>query len=604
MSDDFLDIFRTEATERLETIADLLMRAELGDSDSSAVHALMREAHTLKGAAGMVGLSDVADDAHALEDAVGPVRESGGPLPATLVPSLLALVDRMRLGALGAPSPEQPAAAAAPRVRVNAEKVDRLLDLVGETIVHRRHTEKDEGDLLLDELKDAALRMRMQPLSSIAGPLRRAVRETANALEKDVDLVLTGTETELDRAILEELPDVLIHLVRNAVDHGIEAPDERIRNGKPRSGRLEVGASQRGSLVEITVSDDGRGVDAALVGGDEHELAERLAEPGMSTAAHVTEFSGRGVGLDSVRQFATSHGGSLAVRTAAGRGTEIVITLPFTLALAQVLLFERGSNIFALPLASVDEVVRVDHLLSLGGRPSLELHGEPVPAADLADVVGADAPPLGATPRAVVMAAAGRRLAALCDRLLGEEEVVVNGLVPPLDRLPGYLGTAVLGDGRIVLVLDAAALVLADRGGARRANAQPLAAAGASQPSKVLVVEDSFTIRELQRSILEASGYAVTTAENGRHALSLLDRDPSISLVVSDVDMPELDGFGLATAIRAHPDRCDLPIVIVTSRDTDEDRRRGAEAGADAYVVKSAFDQGTLLATVERLIGA
>src|SRR5205807_1969535 len=175
MSDDFLDIFRTEATERLETIAGLLMRAEQGDSDASAVHALMREAHTLNGAAGMVGLPGVADDAH--------------------------------------------------------------------------------------ELKDAALRMRMQPLSSIAGPLRRAVRETATALGKDVDLVLTGTETELDRAILEELPDVLVHLVRNAVDHGIEAPDERIRNGKPRSGRLEVGASQRGSLVEITVSDDGRGVD-------------------------------------------------------------------------------------------------------------------------------------------------------------------------------------------------------------------------------------------------------------------------------------------------------------------------------------------------------
>ena len=602
MSDDFLDIFRTEATERLETIAGLLMRAEQGDSDSSAVHALMREAHTIKGAAGMVGLPGVADDAHAFEDAVGPVRESGGPLPATLVHSLLELVDRMRLGALGAPSPEQPPAAA-PRVRVPAEKVDRLLDLVGETIVHRRRTEDDEGDLLLDELKDAALRMRMQPLSSIAGPLRRAVRETATALGKDVDLVLTGTETELDRAILEELPDVLVHLVRNAVDHGIEAPDERVRNGKPRSGRLEVGASQRGSLVEITVSDDGRGVDSALAGGDEHELAERLAEPGMSTAAQVTEFSGRGVGLDSVRQFATSRGGSLAVRTAAGRGTEIVITLPFTLALAQVLLFERGSNIFALPLASVDEVVRVDHVLSLGGRPSLELHGEPVPAADLADVVGADAPPLESTPRAVVMASGGRRLAALCDRLLGEEEVVVNGLVPPLDRLPGYLGTAVLGDGRIVLVLDAAALVHADRGGPRRVSAQALAAAGSSAPSTVLVVEDSFTIRELQRSILEASGYAVTTAENGRHALSVLDRDASISLVVSDVDMPELDGFGLAAAIRAHPDRCDLPVVIVTSRDTDEDRRRGAEAGADAYVVKSAFDQGTLLATVERLIG-
>jgi two-component system, chemotaxis family, sensor kinase CheA len=602
MSDDFIEIFRAEAAERLDTIAGLLMLAEQGHSDAGSVHALMREAHTLKGAAGMVGLADVAAHAHAFEDALGPVRASGDPVPVNLVPSLLELVDRMRLGALDVRAPESAVAAPPPLVRVPAEKVDRLLDLVAETIVHRRRTEADEGDLLLDELKDAALRMRMQPLSSISGPLRRAVREAASALGKEVDLVLTGTETELDRAILEELPDVLVHLVRNAVDHGIEPPEERVRSGKPRTGRLEVGASQRGSLVEIMVADDGRGVDVALLGGDEHELAERLAEPGMSTAEQVSEFSGRGVGLDSVRQFATSRGGSLAVRTAPGRGTEIVVTLPFTLALARVLLFERGSNIFALPLVSVDEVLRVDRVLSLAGRPSLDLRGDPVPAADLADVLGADAPALPGTPRAVVMAAGGRRLAALCDRLLGQEEVVVNGLLPPLDRLPGYLGTAVLGDGRIALVLDAAALVQGDRGGRRRATAQSLATS-APEPSKVLVVEDSFTVRELQRSILEASGYAVETAENGRHALSLLDRDPSISLVVSDVDMPELDGFELAAAIRAHPDRGALPVVIVTSRDSDEDRRRGAEAGADAYVVKSAFDQGTLLATVERLIG-
>lgn len=602
MSDDFLEIFKAEATERLETIADLLLRAERGgDSDTASVHALMREAHTLKGAAGMVGMDEVAAIAHEFENVLAPVREQGGPVPPELVPTLLAAADRMREGILG-PVRRQPSVPPPPRVRVPAEKVDRLLDLVGETLVQHRRSGSDEGEVLLDELKDAALQMRMQPLSSVAAPLRRAVRECAVAVGKEVDIVFTGFDTELDRAILEGLPEILVHLVRNAVDHGIERPAERAERGKPSTGTVEVRATQHGSLVEIAVADDGGGVDAALLGGGERDLAARLAEPGLSTASTVTDISGRGVGLDSVLRFAEGRGGSLAARSTPGAGTEVTLTLPFTLALVEVLLFERGANVFALPLSSVEEVLRVEGVLTLGGRAAVDLRGNAVPIADLAELLGADASSLGAPSPAVVVGSGGRRLATLCDRLIGEDEVVVKALGPPLDGVPGYLGTAVLGDGRIALVLDPAVLVRSVRSGGRLRPAASTPVTALVQ-TKVLVVEDSFTVRELQRSIFEAAGYAVATAEDGHRALAVLDRDADISVVISDVDMPELDGFGLAAAVRADPTHASLPIVLVTSRDRDEDRRRGLEAGADAYVVKSAFDQAALLTTVARLVG-
>ena len=357
------------------------------------------------------------------------------------------------------------------------------------------------------------------------------------------------------------------------------------------------------------LSDDGRGVSEAALEEARHtgSLAAVLARAGYSTAGAVSEIAGRGVGLDAVKSQVEAFGGSLELNSEPGVGTNVILRLPLALALLEVLLVERAGNVFGLPLASVEEAISVDRILSLGGRQSVELRGEPLPVADIAELLGGMTTATVAHPPAIVVRASGRRMAAICDSLLGNDEVVVKGLGPLLGHLDMYLGAAILGDGRIALLVDPAKLV---QGGARRG--QPLVRAGepakaapepASEPPNVLVVEDSLAVRELQRSILEAAGYRVETAHDGRAALDRLERDETIDLVLTDVDMPNLDGIALTEAIRAHPIHSTLPVVVVTSRGEEDDRRRGMEAGADAYMVKRGFDQHVLLETVERLIG-
>jgi two-component system chemotaxis sensor kinase CheA len=259
-------------------------------------------------------------------------------------------------------------------------------------------------------------------------------------------------------------------------------------------------------------------------------------------------------------------------------------------------LVERDGQAFGLPLGSVHEVVTVGATMVLGGRTSIERDGAAVPVVDLADVLGASARPLADGAPAAVVVSSQRRIAVSCDRLLGEEEAVVKSLGLLAD-VPGYLGAAILGDGRIALILDPAHLALSRS--QRRAAPE---AAVERAPAKVLVVDDQFTVRELQRSILEAAGYQVVTAGDGRDALDQLMRDAEIDLVATDVQMPEMDGFSLLEAIRRDPQRSTLPVLIITSQGGEEHRRRGAELGADGYVVKDDFDQQALLSMVHRLV--
>ncbi len=491
-----------------------------------------------------------------------------------------------------------------------------MLDLVGETVLHRRRLEYqlgdggersvsdelDVGERLLDDLKRAAIGMRTLPLSSIVAPLPRAVRDLAAESGKEVELVVEGADTELDRVILEGLPEPLIHLLRNAVAHGIETPQERERRGKPARGRLELRAEQRGGLVEVTVGDDGRGAsEATLEEARGSSLTEVLTKPGFSTAREVNGISGRGVGLDAVKEQVEAFGGSIEVRSEPGKGMDVILRLPLALALVEVLLVERAGTVFGFPLASVEEALSLGETLSLAGRPAIEVRGRSILLADLAQLVG-DAAGSPRAPPVVVLTASGRRVAVTCDALLGQEEVVVKSLGPLLASLSMYMGAAILGDDRIALLVDPAALVRAAVEQRGTAAPRVVAAAEPSAPT-LLVVDDSLTIRELQRSILEAAGYRVQTAGDGREALVQLDAHDAIELVVTDVEMPGMDGVELTAAIRAHETRSSLPVVIVTSLGDDEDRRRGIEAGADAYMVKRKFDQHDLLETVERLVG-
>jgi len=657
---DLAQLFRDESAQRLDQMDTALLAVESGAAGAETIDSLFRNAHTIKGAAGMLGFDDVRALAHAAEDVLASVR-GAGVFPPEFAPPLLRATTALRAqinadgtaepvaglmkdlaacravltdgetpgsapGAAAAadpvsPAPEPVAAGAGDgrTLRVPAAKIDHLLDVAGEIMQYRTRLAHSlggqagrpedvaeafaAGERMLDELRDTAVGMRTLPLAVIAGPLPRMVRDFARAAGKEVEFVVTGADTELDRVILESLSEPLGHLLRNAVIHGVESPAERERAGKPVRGRVELRAASRGSFVEIVVADDGRGASPEVLSEARREgsLADVLAKPGYSTAEEVTDLAGRGVGLDAVRSYVHSLGGSLAVRSEPGQGMEIVQLLPVALSLMEVLLFERGDAVYGVPLAVVEQVVIATETLTLQGRPALEIGGSSVPVADFAELIGADAPPLGAQPPALIVSAGGRRAVVTCDALLDEEVVVVKPLGPLLASVEGYLGASILGDGRIALLIEPATLTRKSQGvpGSTGSGATD----GLAAATRILVVEDSFTVRELQRSILEAAGYSVATAHDGRDALAVLDRDAAISLVITDLEMPELDGIGLTRAIRADTARSSLPVVVVTSRADEEDRLRGIEAGADAYMGKRSFDQQALLATVERLVG-
>jgi two-component system, chemotaxis family, sensor kinase CheA len=643
-----LAMFREETEERLDRIVEGLLAIETGSAPDDTISALFRDAHSIKGSAGIMGFDEAYEIGHALEDVLARAREDGS-LAQRLVEPLLLASDALRCAVAGDTGVAEPAVAAlraaskgsveagvSPRtsgnspepvdgrggrrsLRVEAERVDRVLDAVSETVVHHRRIEHalrapadgrehetsqdlvDRGDSLLDELQEAVIRLRTAPFSSITGPFARAVRDLAVGQGKQVEFVIEGAESQLDRGLLDGTSEAITHLLRNAVAHGIEPPDERARAGKPLVGRIELRAEQRGDRVAIEVRDDGRGVAPELLQASSgpHALASALARAGMSTATAVTDVAGRGVGLDAVKEHVEAANGSLEIHSEPGRGTTVSLLLPMYVALFDVLMLERGGIVFAVPITSVSEVTRVDEALSLLGRPAVDLGGEAVPVHDLIAVLGGSASPLPAGSPAVVLSRDGRRTALLCDRVLGEDAVVVKRLGSVLTDTSGYLGGAVMGDGRVALVLDPArVLSAATHGGAGVAHVKPEVA-----PPTVLVVDDQFTVRELQRSILEASGYRVETARDGREAWERLSSRSGVGLVVTDLEMPEMDGFELLSAIRRHAPIASLPVVIVTSRAAEGDERRGLDAGADAYIVKERFDQRALLDTVERLVG-
>jgi two-component system chemotaxis sensor kinase CheA len=650
---ELIQIFRDEATENMDGMVVCLLAVEAGQASGDTTDALFRHAHSIKGSAGMVGLQEAGAIANAIEDVLSRARDAGAISP-LLVEPLLTATDALRRAVAGergvapaavqalatgaqgggepAPDGERAAAngspvgeaqreVASPTIRVATHKVDRMLDAISETVLHHRRLEHmlggeapqagevveqevGRGERLLVELQATVLDLRMVPLSSITSQLPRAVRDLALAEGKQVDLQISGAETQLDRVLLDGMSEAIVHLLRNAVAHGIESPQARERAGKPRRGVVQLHAEPRGGQVAIQVRDDGGGVAAAALAEGERRgsLVDALAEPGFSTAHSVSEIAGRGVGLDAVKRQVESVGGSLAIDTEPSCGTSITLLLPATLALLRVLIVVRGTQRFGLPLASVSEIVAVDEVMTLGGRPSIMVAQESIAFCDLAPVLGIAVADLPEVSRALVVEATNGRLAVACEQVVGEQEVVVKPLSPSLGAVPGYLGATILSDGGIVLVLDPAHLV-------RQAPSVPAfmqagAAPAEAQMPKVLVVDDQFTVRELQRSILRASGYRVEVACDGCEALGMLSAAGDFDIVVTDLQMPEMNGLELLGAIRADPDRSSLPVIVVTSRGSEEDRKRGAQAGADAYIVKDEFDQQALLDTVKRLVGS
>jgi chemotaxis protein histidine kinase CheA/CheY-like chemotaxis protein len=468
-------------------------------------------------------------------------------------------------------------------------------------------------------VRDGAMGLAMVPLRRVVTAFPRLVRDVAVATDKDVVLEIEGDDVELDKQVLDGVADALKHLVINAVDHGCESPAKRVAAGKIPQATVRVAARSAGGHVVIEVSDDGGGINEDVVRAKAIErglldadstltgapLLQLLFTPEFSTAAAVTETSGRGVGLDVVKTAVDDLGGSIDVTSELGVGTTFVLTLPVTLGVMRCLITCVGDERFAIPVTSVIESIglRDAGLTDLAGMATITRHGQSIPLLDLGDTLQVDGQ--RAPKAALIVRHADRQIAWSVDRLEGETELVIKDLGTFLRRVPGIAGATIVGDGSVVALLDLRELAERALGGVQRHRVtKPVVAAAdpSRKKARVLVVEDSVGVRELERVILEGAGYRVETAVDGLDGAARLRDDPA-DIVISDVEMPGMDGFALTRTIRRTKGWEDVPVVIMSSRNDEEDRRAGLDAGASAYLFKQDFDQAELVETVRRLIG-
>jgi two-component system chemotaxis sensor kinase CheA len=559
------------------------------------------------------------------------------------------------------PPPESPAEATEAKalpVRVSAQKLDALLSRTGElrvaslrlegrtetmealreelsalrarlrgpeaATVRRLETRMAQltRELLSDRLTltqavggldEEVRRARTLPFAEACEGLERILRDVARGTGKQARLELSGGALELDRSLLQGLREPLLHLVRNAVAHGLETPEERRRAGKAEEGRVTLAARLSGGRVQVSVEDDGRGLDLDSIRArarahgwevpeDAATVARLIFQPGLSTASQVTSVSGRGVGLDVVRSHMEELRGHVDVSFRPGAGTRFVMDVPLTLSTLRVLRVSAGGQHFALPAESVERLLRLSpsEIRQLEGRQVWAAEKELVPLTSLAAVLGLPAQSPRARLATVVLTTGHLRAALAMDDVLAEQEVLVRGLGPRVRRARHVSGVAVLPDGRMELLLQPASLVRAAEG---RPPAAPLFPVAPTQLKRlrILLAEDSPTTRALEQSLLEAAGYEVLACADGAEAWERLQRTGADALV-SDVEMPRMDGFALTEAVRASPRFSRLPVVLVTARERPEDKARGLEVGASAYVVKSAFDQTNLLETLRHLL--
>ncbi|MCD6505969.1 hybrid sensor histidine kinase/response regulator [Candidatus Poribacteria bacterium] len=467
---------------------------------------------------------------------------------------------------------------------------------------------------LSDELNEDVKSLRLQPLSILFDSFDRMVRDISKQEGKKVRLEKIGGNTEIDRRILEELREPLMHLLRNAIDHGIERPQERVKAGKEEYGTIRISARGHGDRVIIEVEDDGRGIDlerikeTALKSGlieeteemSEEEILNLIFKQGLSTSSEVTEISGRGIGLNVVWRKVESLKGTITVHTELGKGCRFTLSLPLTLMITKVLIVEVNGDRYAIPASYIDRTLRIkrSEMVEIGDRSFIR-HNESlvslIPLSALLELEGGD---IGEEIRVLILRFGGRAVGIMVDDLVVEQDIVVQGFSRPLVRIRNVSGAAISSDGRVLIVLNPMDLV---RTACKLGSTSISPLLQKAKPKTILVVEDSITTRTLERNILESAGYNVVTAKDGVEAKEILRR-ASCDLVVSDVRMPNMDGFQLTSWIKNHSDLKDIPVILVTSMESEEDRRRGLEVGADAYFIKSGFNQEELLEMIERLI--
>ena len=554
------------------------------------------------------------------------------PPPAEAAPAVPAVAEK---------SLDQPAAgrsASESSIRVDVGLVASILDLVGELVLARNQLRSietlDPGmqavvqriNAVTNALQETAVKTRLQPIEQVFSKFPRTVRDLAVACGKEVQLVIDGADTELDRTLIESIRDPLTHLVRNAVDHGIELPEVRRAAGKPEQARIVVEARHHAGQLQVRVVDDGRGIDPDAIrrkvverGMQAAEVAARLGErelfdflflPGFSTAKQVTEISGRGVGLDVVHQMVTSTSGTVRVESRVGAGTTFSMQLPVTLSVVRAALVQVGGEPYAFPLARIDRVLRVgtDAITAVQGRLQCEVDGESTGLVDGAALLGVGETVRGAATSVVVLGDDHGKVGLVVERFLGEQDLVVRTLDPRLGKIPHVAAAAILDDGSPALIIDVEDTLATLRKQLGDGSLSGIGTAEASEgprraTKRILIAEDSITVREVERQLLLRLGYDVAVAVDGMDAWNQL-RAGRFDMLVTDIDMPRMNGIELVRLVRADGRFAHLPIAVVSYKDREEDRRAGLDAGANAYLTKGSFHDQSFTATVTELVGA
>jgi two-component system chemotaxis sensor kinase CheA len=478
----------------------------------------------------------------------------------------------------------------------------------------------------LSQLSDShaaeMLAVLLLPASNLVQGIPAMIQDLAAQSGKRVELQVHGTELKIDKRILDELRTPLTHLLRNAIDHAIESPSQREAQGKSSVGRLQIELNQESAdRFQLNVRDDGRGIDTralkarALETGllneeqaahmSEAEASKLIFTSGLSTSAMITDLSGRGLGMAIVQEAVERIGGHIEIKSSPGEGTCFQLHLPLSLSTFRAVIVRNAERTFAIPALAVERCLRLppERVRTTENRPSLSWEGQVLPVWPLADVLGLGRlEPDSSELTLLLLQVRGKRFVLLVDELLGDQEITIKSLGLQLRRVRNLLGATVLGDGRLVPILHPVDLYQS----ALSTNVSTLTRpdgdkVDTDRAQRLLIAEDSFTSRGLLKAILEAAGYQVATANDGLEAWNALKQEP-FDLLISDVEMPRMDGFTLTDRVRSDPNLARLPVVLVTALESAEDRARGLEAGANAYLVKSGFAQDSLLDAIRRLI--
>jgi two-component system chemotaxis sensor kinase CheA len=507
----------------------------------------------------------------------------------------------------------------------NGKRLERLGHLVSQ-LKNEVYEDTASLDAIANQLESGINTLRLLPFANIFNLFPRMVRDLAKQQGKQIDLIIEGADTKVDKRILEEMKDPLLHLLRNAVDHGIETPEERQKAGKSPIATLRLRGYQTGNLIGIDIIDDGRGINldsirqTALKRGvcTEAELANMTANqiqslifaPGFSTRTEITEISGRGVGLDVVRANVERLKGTIQVESVFGMGCEFRLRLSASLATTQVLIVEVNQTPYAIPIDDVETMLLVsrEQIFAIEGSQAITFNGEPVSVVWLADLLELEvnAPSSlqttsleSKTLACIIFKIGSDRLGIFVDAILDRQDIVLKPQSKLLKRIRNISGATILGNGEVCMVLNPQDLLKSVHQGSSVSVARSLDRE--TRKNKILLVEDSIIIRTQMKRLLEGAGFNVTIAVDGLEGFNKV-REGKYDAVVSDVEMPNLSGLELAARIRQYQEYNELPIVLVTTLASESDRKRGAEAGANAYLTKGDFDQKLLLDTLRRLI--